>query len=85
MENYFYNPAKGYGFITHGNGEKDAFVHVSELLKAGINLLANIGSAGLMLEYTIVFGKNNKKQATNIKIIDKGKINLPEINLVGLI
>ncbi len=71
---FVYSPAKGYGFITHGNGEKDAFVHVSELLKAGLNPLANTGLTGLTLEYTIGFGKNNKKQATNIKVIDQGKI-----------
>lgn len=37
-----YNAAKGYGFVTHGNGEKDAFIHVGELLKAGIEPSANI-------------------------------------------
>jgi len=68
-----YNEAKGYGFITHGNGEKDAFVHVSELLRAGIESSAKISLAGLTLEYTIGFGRNNKKQATNIKVIDRGK------------
>ena len=64
-----YNDAKGYGFISHGNGEKDAFVHASELLKAGIEPSAKISLAGLTLEYTMGIGKNNKKQATNIKII----------------
>ena len=71
---FVYNADKGYGFITHGNGEKDAFVHVSELLKAGINPSGNTRLTGLTLEYTIGFGKNNKKQATNIKVIDQGKI-----------
>jgi cold shock CspA family protein len=68
-----YNDAKGYGFITHGNGDKDAFVYVSELLKAGIEPSAKISLADLTLEYTIGFGRNNKKQATNIKVIDRGK------------
>jgi cold shock CspA family protein len=44
---FTYNTAKGYGFITHGNNEKDVFVHASELSKAGIELAANISLAGL--------------------------------------
>ena len=64
-----YNDAKGYGFISHSYGEKDTFVHASELLKAGIEPSAKISLAGLTLEYTMGIGKNNKKQATNIKIV----------------
>lgn len=32
----WFNPTKGYGFITPDDGGKDAFVHVSEVEKAGI-------------------------------------------------
>lgn len=70
---FTYNATKGYGFITHGNNEKDMFVHASELTKAGIELSANISLAGLMLKYEIGLGKNNKKQALKIKVIDNGK------------
>ncbi len=71
---FTYNSTKGYGFITHGNNEKDVFVHASELAKAGIELSANISLAGLVLEYQIDLGKNNKKQALNIKVVDNGKV-----------
>ena len=32
----WFNPTKGYGFITPDDGGKDAFVHISEVEKAGI-------------------------------------------------
>ena len=69
-----YNAIKGYGFITLGNNEKDVFVHASELTKAGIELSSTISLAGLILEYEIGLGKNKKKQATNIKVVDSIKI-----------
>lgn len=71
---FTYNATQGYGFITHGNNEKDVFVHASELIKAGIEPSANISLAGLMLEYEIGLGKNNKKQAIRIKVIDNGNV-----------
>ncbi len=71
---FTYNTAKGYGFITHGNNEKDVFVHASEWSKVGIEITANISLAGLMLEYEIGLGKYKKKQALNIKVVDNNKI-----------
>ena len=68
-----YNSEKGYGFITHGNNEKDVFFHASELAKAGIKISDNISLTGLMLEYEIGLGKNNKKQAMKIKLVSNGK------------
>ena len=63
-----YDPAKGYGFISQGNGDKDVFVHARELIKADVELAGNARLTGLMLEYEIGLGKNNKKQAVNIKV-----------------
>lgn len=71
---FTYNAAKGYGVITHGNNEKDVFAHASELAKAGIELSANTSLAGLVLQYEIGLGKNNKKQALKIKVIDNRKV-----------
>jgi len=33
----WYNPVKGFGFITPEGGAKDIFVHISEFKKAGIS------------------------------------------------
>lgn len=35
----WFNPTKGYGFIAPDTGEKDIFVHMSALEKAGIRTL----------------------------------------------
>lgn len=35
----FFNAAKGYGFITPDDGEKDIFVHISAVEQSGITTL----------------------------------------------
>ncbi len=35
----WFNPSKGYGFVQPENGDKDIFVHVSEVERAGIRNL----------------------------------------------
>ena len=35
----WFNMKKGYGFIEPENGEKDVFIHISALEKAGIKFL----------------------------------------------
>jgi cold shock CspA family protein len=64
-----YDPSKGYGFITQGNGGNDIFVHAKELIKAGIDLSGCVHLTGMMLEYEIDTWKNSKKQAVNIKLL----------------
>ena len=71
---FVYNETKGYGFITQENNGKNVFVHASELAKARIPLSASISLAGLMLEYEIGLGNNNKKQALNIKVVGNHKL-----------
>ncbi len=35
-----FNPTKGYGFITPDDGGKDAYVHITEVERAGMTSLA---------------------------------------------
>ena len=45
----WYNPVKGFGFITPEKGGKDIFVHVSQFKKAGIPDILE----GIQLEYQL--------------------------------
>jgi len=59
----WFNPTKGYGFITQ-EGSKDVFLHVSALEEAGISTLEE----GEEIEFEI--GENKgKENAINVKKI----------------
>ena len=61
----WFNPTKGYGFIEQA-GNKDVFLHVSALEKAGINTLKE----GEKIEFEI--GENKgKENAINVKKSEK--------------
>ena len=58
----WFNPTKGYGFISNDDGGKDVFLHVSALEAAGIDTLEE----GMPVEFEI--GENRgKENAINIK------------------
>jgi CspA family cold shock protein len=61
----WFNPQKGYGFITPDTGNKDIFIHVSALEKSGINALNENDS----VSYDEV-RNNGKISAANIKILN---------------
>ena len=60
----WFDPKKGYGFITPDDGSKDAFLHISALEKAGINQL----EVGQAVTYELA-EQRGKQSATEIKII----------------
>ena len=61
----WFNPAKGYGFIENGAGDKDVFLHVSALEKAGIETLQE----GQEVEFDI--GENKgRENAINVKKVE---------------
>ena len=60
----WFNPQKGYGFITPDNGNKDIFIHISALEKAGINSL----NENDKVSYDET-RNNGKVSASNIKIL----------------
>ncbi len=62
----FFNAAKGFGFIEPDDGSKDAFVHISAVEKAGLNLL----NEGQKVSYELQPGQNGKSSAENLSIVE---------------
>ncbi len=60
----WFDPKKGYGFISPDDGSKDAFLHISALEAAGINQL----EVGQAVSYELA-EQRGKQSATEIKII----------------
>jgi CspA family cold shock protein len=58
----FFNSAKGFGFIAPESGEKDVFVHVSAVERAGLGTL----SEGQRVSYEVVT-ERGKLAASNLK------------------
>ncbi len=61
----WFNPAKGFGFIEPEDGTNDAFVHISAVEKAGLNLL----NEGQKVSYELQPGQNGKSSAENLSVI----------------
>jgi CspA family cold shock protein len=61
----WFNDAKGYGFITPENGEKDCFVHHSAIQAQGFRSLAE----GERVEFDIVDGAKGPS-AENVVRLD---------------
>jgi len=62
----WFDTVKGYGFIRPDDGSKDAFVHISAVQRAGLAGL----SEGEKVEYELVQGKNGKKAAEDLRVVD---------------
>ena len=61
----WFNPQKGYGFISPDDGKKDIFVHISAVEKSGINSL----NENHKVSYDEA-RNNGKVSAANIKILN---------------
>jgi len=59
----WFNPTKGYGFISPSTGEKDVFVHISAVERAGLSSL----NEGQSVEFELVSNKG-KTSAENLKV-----------------
>src|SRR5262249_29140782 len=59
----WFNPTKGYGFIRPSSGEKDVFVHISAVERAGLSTL----NEGQTVEYELVTNRG-KTSAENLKV-----------------
>jgi len=59
----WFNATKGYGFIQPDNGEKDVFVHITALERAGLRSL----NEGQNVSYELATDKG-KVSAVNIQL-----------------
>jgi CspA family cold shock protein len=60
----WFNPQKGYGFITPDDGGADVFVHISAIQQSGLPELRD----GQALTFEIQQGKNGKTAAADLKL-----------------
>ncbi len=58
----WFNPDKGFGFITPENGGKDVFVHITAVQAAGMNELKE----NQRISYEVVM-ERGKSAGTNLK------------------
>ncbi|MEJ2121882.1 MAG: cold-shock protein [Alphaproteobacteria bacterium] len=61
----WFDPVRGFGFITPEDGDRDAFVHISAVERAGIHSL----NEGQKVQYELQPGKNGKDAAENLQIV----------------
>ena len=61
----WFNTKKGYGFIAPEGGDKDVFVHISALEKAGLHSL----DEGQEVEYELAENKG-KESAVNLSVVE---------------
>jgi len=59
----WFNPTKGYGFIKPADGDKDVFVHISAVERAGLRSL----NEGQSVEYELVTNRG-RTSAENLKV-----------------
>ena len=59
----WFNPTKGYGFIQPATGDKDVFVHISAVERAGLSTL----NEGQVVEFELVTNRG-KTSAENLKV-----------------
>ena len=58
----WFNPTKGYGFIKPNGGDKDVFVHISAVERAGLGTLSENQKVSFELER----GTNGKVSAAKL-------------------
>src|ERR1700735_3266375 len=63
----WFNSTKGYGFIRPSTGDKDVFVHISAVERAGLSTL----NEGQVVEYELVTNRG-KTSAENLQVAYRG-------------
>ena len=67
----WFNPTKGYGFIRPSSGDKDVFVHISAVERAGLSTL----NEGQTVEYELVTnrGKTSSGESEGVLTWREGR------------
>ena len=60
----WFNPTKGYGFISSEQGGPDVFVHISAVQQAGLQTLQE----NQRVSYELEQGRQGKTSATSLKV-----------------
>ncbi|MCW8834984.1 MAG: cold-shock protein [Rhodospirillales bacterium] len=60
----WFNPTKGYGFISPEDGGSDIFVHVTAVQDSGLAGL----DEGQKVQFELGEGRDGRKSATNLKV-----------------
>ena len=60
----WFNSQKGFGFIQPSSGDKDVFVHISAVERAGLSTL----NEGQKVSYDVV-SERGKSAAANLKVL----------------
>ncbi|WP_372840394.1 cold-shock protein [Phaeovulum sp.] len=61
----WFNATKGFGFIAPDGGNKDVFVHISAVERAGIRALND----GQKVSFDIETSRDGRESATNLALI----------------
>jgi len=61
----FFNPDKGFGFITPEGGNKDVFVHISAVERAGLRTLND----GQKVSYELENDRQGRASAINLQAV----------------
>lgn len=60
----WFNTTKGFGFIKPDQGDKDVFVHISAVERAGLTTLAD----NQKVTFELQAGRDGRESATNIEL-----------------
>ena len=62
----WFNPTKGYGFIKPAGSDKDVFVHISAVERAGLSGLPD----GQKVTFDLERGRDGRESAANLALAD---------------